>query len=917
MRTPPLLLPTLLCAGLAFAHQLPRPLSVRLLEPGEGCLTGCVVPVRAEVDGSPLAQWRLSISDEEGTRLLAQGSGPVEAGTPIWSGELPWGPRTLSLSVIDGEEAGALNRRFCVAADQPAGWPLAPAPDAAGPAGMPEEAQGALLVLRRLKDRGELLLLGADGQSRPGWPLPLPHALFEADAGTRPLVIEDGPAAGVYLGGKGRLLKISLEGQILAQLAHGAVNAAPPVLHWQGPAQPRLLLIHPAGQDGVLRVYDEMLNPVELQSLPGQPLAALPPVLADWNADGIDDLLIVTRQDGDALVHFINGTGGGAELLLREAAFAPLALVAGDLRGLWRGEALLVGADGRLLAFDRDRLLWRAELAGGVLSAPALVDLDGDGEQEIVLCQSLQSGELKLRVLQGDGSNLPVLDGLELGSGNKAPLAPLWWQDEDGSTRLLAVAGTGAATEGLRLLEITLDGQVYDRGWRLPGAAAGPPRLVDLDGDGRLELAVADGHGHLALWPIDNSRPDAGHAYGDRGHRGNWLQPVAELPGDGAVLSGRVRIPGRLEAGGPMRLADLVLSGGELALSGDLALQGRLTVARDAVLELSGAAMGADSLRLDLEGTLRLVGGGSGPGHPPGQRRPETDWLNGLELRPNASAVLELQDCWITDRSEPFTLQQVQLLLTRTWWTAPAGLSLQGGGLVAGSSLLQAAGVALQLSEGATAHLDDCVLTSAGIGLLAQGGSVVMHGGMILTCETGLRLESGAQLLADSLHFQGNGHDLWLGNQAGGARLSDCGFVEPRLCAIVNGSEEPVDARHCYWDAESPNCGPVWREPMLDGPIRPLERPLAVVEIGAGPMVDGDEPLEWLPVVTTESGLPVRVEYRIYRLSEPWGPLPAEPAAVTSQTWWRDPHPGVSAFYRVTSTMGKPHRALTTPPDDQ
>ncbi len=257
--------------------------------------------------------------------------------------------------------------------------------------------------------------------------------------------------------------------------------------------------------------------------------------------------------------------GAGAPLLaIANRGAARVSLIAPDGRGGWSLE-------------DRVR-------AGPAPHSLALGDLDGDGLPEAAVICSLDAtlavlpgrgGRLVAgapRVPAGEGADRIVLTDLD-GDGH---LDAVWLaRGADGlfRPRLARGDGTGALAESVEL----------------PGPAvrsAGDLLALDLDGDGRVELVLAD--------------PDGGR--------------VAWRRGDGSV--GALDVPG-----GPRRLAPLARAGrrglavalgqagerGGLALLGPLGSAGELELVEVAFLPLPATTLDVAAADLDGDGTEDLV----------------------------------------------------------------------------------------------------------------------------------------------------------------------------------------------------------------------------------------------------------------------------------------------------------------------
>jgi outer membrane protein assembly factor BamB len=176
-----------------------------------------------------------------------------------------------------------------------------------------------------------------------------------------------------------------------------------------------------------------------------------------------------------------------------------------------------------------DRVLWRAD---GRETGPTLADLDGDGKLEVITTL-YQPGELltaqgtPVRQFPMDRPYHPVNNSsspavAQLAAGEEAALlfvspsgylyayqksGRLRWRAELGGEALGAPAVGALLAGGARAVAVAWGGgvSVFDavgrRVWerRLPVAAASTPVLVDLDGDGRLEVVASAGSKVVAL----------------------------------------------------------------------------------------------------------------------------------------------------------------------------------------------------------------------------------------------------------------------------------------------------------------------------------------------------------------------------------------------------------------------------------
>ena len=247
------------------------------------------------------------------------------------------------------------------------------------------------------------------------------------------------------------------------------------------------------------------------------------PAFGDWDGDGDADLLVGNKiaDDGSetAKVFAFENVSGEGEAKFQARGAIPIegsyhfAPAQGDLDGDGFAELLLgTWQDGILVYRNRgsdgtglDR--WTADpeativLSRGSNSVPALGDVDGDGDLDLVSGES--SGELNLWLNEGTTSSpefVLATDRLgEVDAGRRsAPVLADW--DGDGDTDLLLGSEAGGVT--LWRIESTAGGfeLVLEAGIVPEAPTFATPAVLDLEHDGDLDLFVGGIGGGVVLF---------------------------------------------------------------------------------------------------------------------------------------------------------------------------------------------------------------------------------------------------------------------------------------------------------------------------------------------------------------------------------------------------------------------------------
>ena len=193
--------------------------------------------------------------------------------------------------------------------------------------------------------------------------------------------------------------------------------------------------------------------------------------------------------------------------------------VVADLNGDGRPEIIAPSWDHTVYAWEPDgRQFFRAYLQDTLWSSPTVADIDGDGRPEIVLGGDIWNGNPfhvpqggLLWVLRADGSPYP-------GYPRSFPGQVIWSSpavvdlNGDGNLDIVAATGThdpfgdGPATRVMYAITARTGASLP--GWpvALDGRAMDGPAVGDLDGDGRLDVSIATEGGYVDVFRADGTR---------------------------------------------------------------------------------------------------------------------------------------------------------------------------------------------------------------------------------------------------------------------------------------------------------------------------------------------------------------------------------------------------------------------------
>ncbi len=296
-------------------------------------------------------------------------------------------------------------------------------------------------------------------------------------------------------------------------------------------------------EDGGIHAYN-----ADGSQLPGWPVWGLEgrrrhtPAIGDLDGDG--DLEIVTTGGGDIggiplfAYHHSGAVVAGFPISIDGGCDSYPAI--GDVDGDGQKEIVVVALDSspgytdlitKVLLIGSNGMTKRSILLSGrayFASGPALADLDGDGVPEIIV-----KTEEALNVVRGDGRSYPgwpIVLPIVSTAGWSQCLPVVGDVDGDGVPEIVVVSGNSA-------LVFKRNGTLYPRFPKmLPLGSGAVPAIADIDGDGRNEIIVTsdfwDGtRGYRdKVWVYDLGGPlhgpvQWGQFMGNANHTGEYTPP--------------------------------------------------------------------------------------------------------------------------------------------------------------------------------------------------------------------------------------------------------------------------------------------------------------------------------------------------------------------------------------------------------
>jgi hypothetical protein len=347
-----------------------------------------------------------------------------------------------------------------------------------------------------------------------GWPFAMPDTMGQGTGGSDPDGVRDGIKASPALGdldgdGDLEIVTISWDRQIRAFHHTGVVVAGWPIARENG--------------DPILRGGESSpaIGDIDNDGLPEVVVGTNGP---PWVGDGYPDM---PPDYTKATVWAVNGDSSLVPgFPVETEQFVQSSPALGDIDGDGDLEIVVgtgIGIDGtggyKVHAWHGDGSIvqgWPRPTEGNMPSSPALADLDGDGSLEVIIGCGAESQHTckKLYAWHGNGSNLSgfPMQPVDATPGSHVPQAQPYPPivadiDDDGHPEiLLAMLGS----VGVSIVEH--DGMMssdFSRRQQDSVVLAAPPLVSDVDNDGLLETIIGGAYnGEAAVYIWEEAGPD-------------------------------------------------------------------------------------------------------------------------------------------------------------------------------------------------------------------------------------------------------------------------------------------------------------------------------------------------------------------------------------------------------------------------
>lgn len=258
------------------------------------------------------------------------------------------------------------------------------------------------------------------------------------------------------------------------------------------------------GHNGTLLWEYQVGNPVEGT-----------PAVGDVNGDGDVD---VVAGSNDNRVYALNGNNGSLiwKKTLPDNAVNP---AIADIDNDTVAEVVIGCSDDTLYVLNgiNGTIEWSRSFTAGVLCTPAILDLDHDGELEILI---IDGGE----IIALNGNNTVVWQLPTTGKESPA----VGDVDNDGVLEFVYSTGTGVSCRNVETGS-------YEWGRGAPDDVQSSPAIGDLDGDGYMEVVFGCDNGFTYAW---DGRDGSEHWKYDHGGFVNAIRGspgIADIDGDGEL----------------------------------------------------------------------------------------------------------------------------------------------------------------------------------------------------------------------------------------------------------------------------------------------------------------------------------------------------------------------------------------------